>query len=80
VALSQGAPGLGALHGEGDGVLLGARDPIALLDPGLGPNDLGGGLVDGLCILRDPDDSGGEVGVGLKEVQEGVGEGGGLPP
>ena len=79
MVLGHGAHRLVALQADGDGVVLGARNPIILFDPSLDPDDLGGGLVDGLRIPRNPDDSGGEVGVGLKEVQEGVGEGGPLP-
>ena len=55
MVLGHGAHRLVALQADGDGVVLGARDPIILFDPGLGPDDLGGGLVDGLRIPRKPD-------------------------
>ena len=78
IVLGHGTHRLVALQAEGDGVVLGAHDLIILFDPGLGPNDLGGGLVDGPRIPQNPEDGSREVGVGLKEVQEGVGEGGPL--
>ena len=84
----QRSSGLAALHGEGGGdvgsggggVGSGRWDanPVVFLRPNLGTDHLGGGVMDGLVILRQPDDSGGEVRVGIEEVEEAIGEGAGL--